>query len=108
MTIAWENNNFAKYTCEKASIALNGISLTIAKINKEGNVFSIAVIPHTWENTTLKYLEEGAAINLESDLMAKYAESILLKTTNQKNLLYDTSNKNTNISLEWLRNNGFS
>ena len=40
--------------------------------------------------------------------MAKYADSILLKTSNQKNLLNETSNQNRNISLEWLRNNGFS
>ena len=63
--------------CDKASISLNGISLTIAEIYVDGCEFSVAVIPHTWSNTCLKFLKIGEKVNLEVDLMAKYAEKLL-------------------------------
>ena len=65
--------------CDKASISLNGISLTISEIFDNGCKFSVAVIPHTWSNTCLKFLKIGENVNLEVDLMAKYAQSILKK-----------------------------
>ncbi|KGG16519.1 MULTISPECIES: riboflavin synthase [unclassified Prochlorococcus] len=107
LQICWENNIFAKYTCDKASVALNGVSLTVAKSKKEDDSFSIAVIPHTWGHTALQYLKVGETINLEADLMAKYAESIL----NKGNYLFDSSTKSnekySDISSEWLVDNGF-
>ena len=68
--------------CDKASISLNGISLTIAEIYVDGCEFSIAVIPHTWSNTCLQYLTIGEKVNLEVDLMAKYAEKLLKVNNN--------------------------
>ncbi len=103
LKISWEDIVFAKYTCDKASIALNGISLTIAESTQEGDAFSIAVIPHTWVNTSLRHLKIGERINLEADLMAKYAENLLKKATNKP-----MNNKVQDLSLDWLRNNGFS
>lgn len=66
---------FAKYVINKGSVCLNGISLTVAKIN--GNVFSVAVIPHTFENTNLKTLRAGSLVNFEADMLAKYTEKLL-------------------------------
>ena len=89
--------------CDKASISLNGISLTIAEIYVDGCEFSIAVIPHTWSNTCLKFLTIGEKVNLEVDLMAKYAEK-LLKVNNN----YSIPKKSSLISSEWLNEQGWT
>ncbi len=59
-----------RYLVEKGSIAINGVSLTIAEI--WGSIFSIAVIPHTLERTNLRWLKPGDAVNVEADIIAKY------------------------------------
>jgi riboflavin synthase len=56
---------------EKGSVALNGISLTV--YDTAGGSFKAAVIPHTWENTSLKNLKPGALLNIEYDILGKYA-----------------------------------
>ena len=89
--------------CNKASISLNGISLTISEIYNYGCDFSVAVIPHTWSNTCLQFLKIGEKVNLEVDLMAKYAEK-LLKV--QKNDSF--SNKTPIISAQWLNEQGWN
>ena len=60
-----------KFIVEKASIAINGISLTIAKV--DNNFFSISVIPHTFENTNLKYLKNEDLVNVEFDYLARFS-----------------------------------
>ena len=69
------DDKFLKYCIYKGSIALDGISLTIANINQ--NEVSVAVIPHTLNNTILKYKNVGDILNLETDVFAKYVESII-------------------------------
>jgi riboflavin synthase len=64
-----------KYTVYKGSICIEGISLTVAKL--EGAVCTIAIIPHTVEMTNLKTLKPGDPINLEADLIAKYVEKMM-------------------------------
>lgn len=64
-----------KYLAEKGSVAVNGISLTIASLSASG--FSVAVIPHTFENTNLQYLTVGSEVNLEVDIIAKYVYRML-------------------------------
>ena len=103
LRVSWDDLNFSKYMCDKASISLNGISLTIAEIYLDGNEFSVAVIPHTWSNTCLKFLNIGEKVNLEVDLMAKYAEKLLENNINN-NL---TSRHNPLINSEWLSANGW-
>ena len=63
-------NKDKNFIVEKASIAINGISLTIAKV--DNNNFSISVIPHTFENTNLKYLNEQDLVNIEFDYLARF------------------------------------
>ncbi len=65
----------AKYLVYKGSVAVEGISLTIAKL--DGDSFDIAVIPKTWEMTNLSSLNAGDAVNLEADIIAKYVERIM-------------------------------
>jgi riboflavin synthase len=67
--------NLAKYIARKGSITVNGVSLTTNWV--KGRRFSINLIPHTVNVTTLKQLAEGSRVNLEIDLMARYAERIM-------------------------------
>lgn len=62
----------SKYIVTKGSICINGVSLTVNTIDKD--VFSINLIPHTLENTTLQYLAPGSRVNLEVDQIARYVE----------------------------------
>src|SRR2546421_7121606 len=64
-----------KYLVFKGSVAVEGISLTIANLTDE--YFEIAVIPKTWEVTNFSSLKPGDLVNLEADVIAKYVESIL-------------------------------
>lgn len=67
--------NLRRYVAEKGSLAIDGISLTVAGW-KEG-VADIAVIPFTYEQTNVRSLAAGDAVNLETDILAKYIESLL-------------------------------
>ena len=102
LSIKWKNNNFSKYIVNKGSICVNGISLTIAKYEKDGEIFTIAIIPHTWHNTNLKNLNIGDNVNLEADAIIKYVEKLLL--FNRKNKKDFSKN---DISSEWLKENGW-
>lgn len=64
-----------RYVVFKGSISIEGISLTVAKI--EGNQVTIAIIPHTCEMTNLQSLKPGDPINLETDIIAKYVEKMM-------------------------------
>lgn len=64
-----------RYCVFKGSIAIDGVSLTIAALEK--NLLSVAVIPHTWEHTTLHTYRKGGKVNLEIDIVAKYVEKML-------------------------------
>ena len=68
-------NEFRKYIVNVGSITLEGVSLTVARIDK--NNFTVAIIPHTFENTILSNLKIGQKVNLEFDILAKYVENIL-------------------------------
>jgi len=65
-------NKDKNYIVEKASIAVNGISLTIANVTNE--YFSISVIPHTFDNTNLSDLNENDIVNIEFDYLARFSE----------------------------------
>ncbi len=69
----------AKYLAYKGSIVVNGVSLTVNRVTDtaDGCEFSINLIPHTIEVTTLKHLHAGARVNLEVDLIARYVERML-------------------------------
>jgi riboflavin synthase len=77
LTVAWQDPAYGRYVCEKASVAVDGISLTVAGCEPDGQRFWIAVIPHTWSSTTLAERRVGDQVNLEADLLAKYTERLL-------------------------------
>src|SRR6201994_2578767 len=68
-----------RYLAYKGSITVNGVSLTVNSVSdrKDGCEFSINLIPHTVQVTTLKHLKEGSRVNLEIDLIARYVERML-------------------------------
>ena len=103
LSIKWQNINFSKYVVDKGSICLNGISLTIAKSENQGEIFTIAIIPHTWHNTNLKKLSVGDSVNLEADALIKYVEKLLIFHKNKN--AEDISSK---ISSDWLKDNGWN
>jgi riboflavin synthase len=78
----------------KGSIAIDGISLTIAAL--EGDVLSATIIPHTWRNTTLGGYRPGARVNLECDILAKHVEKLLRKL-----------DVKSPLTVEKLRENGY-
>ena len=84
----------AKYVVKKGSIAINGISLTVADI--QGQKITIAIIPHTFENTNLIGLKVGDYVNIEVDILAKYVENFL-----------STRDNSSGISIDFLQRNGF-
>ncbi len=81
------------YTISKGSIAIDGVSLTIAE--KKDNRLKIAMIPHTYSNTIFKYNKTSDGVNIEVDFFAKYIEQFLSK-----------SSKNE-ITPGWLKQHGF-
>ena len=68
-----------RYVVEKGSIAIDGISLTVAAI--KSSVVEVAIIPHTFENTNLQHARAGDTVNIEYDVIAKYVERMLHRDT---------------------------
>ncbi len=85
----------SKYIVDKGSVAVDGISLTVTECT--GNLFTLNIIPHTFESTTLKERVSGDKVNIETDLVAKYIEKF-----------YAGSGLNKNISKEFLNENGYT
>ncbi|HXD33367.1 MAG TPA: riboflavin synthase [Pyrinomonadaceae bacterium] len=88
----------ARYLVFKGSVAVEGISLTIAGLAEDS--FEIAVIPKTWEVTNLSHLRPGDEVNLEVDVIAKYVERIMSFNGNDRG--------SGSITMEKLRNLGYT
>ncbi|WP_326512053.1 riboflavin synthase [Clostridium intestinale] len=86
-----------KYIVEKGSIAIDGISLTVAYVDEKK--FKVSIIPHTSEETTLLKKKIGEEVNLECDVIGKYVEKLL--GFNKKN------DEKKSITMDFLINNGF-
>jgi riboflavin synthase len=71
----------ARYIVPKGSIAVNGISLTVAEYDPSLCQFKVAVIPLTYNDTNLRYLRPGSLVNLEGDILGKYVEKFLSPDT---------------------------
>jgi len=74
-----------KYAVSKGSIAVDGVSLTVVDCSDKN--FTVSLIPHTLENTTLGFRKQGDTVNLEMDIMSKYAEKSLRKGKDFRELL---------------------
>lgn len=78
------NEDLERYIISEGSIALDGISLTIAHLS--GNIVGINIIPHTWANTNLKSLNIGDMINTEADVIVKYVEKLIPNFSKEKDI----------------------
>lgn len=88
-----------RYIVEKGSVAMDGISLTVASVHRDG--FRVSVIPHTAEATVLGGKQDGDIVNLENDIIGKYVHRLLsLEPVN-------TSQSGSNITREFLNQYGF-
>lgn len=93
----YADDSIMRYIVEKGSVAIDGISLTVADV--ENDNFSVSIIPHTAEQTILSLKKVGDIVNLENDIIGKYVEKLL--QPQQKN-----ENKN-NITMSFLAKHGF-
>ncbi len=84
-----------RYIATKGSIAIDGISLTVANVNSEG--FTVSVIPHTFNNTVMRYRKVGDSVNLEVDLIARYLDQLVSKA----------NRPDSKLTLENLRQMGY-
>lgn len=87
---------YARYLIEKGSVAIDGISLTVNTVSDDG--FTINIIPHTADHTTLRYRGPGDEVNIETDLIGKYVERLLAGRD---------SGGEKGVSLELLAKSGF-
>ena len=85
-----------KYLINEGSIAIDGISLTIAFTEKDR--VNISIIPHTWQNTTLQFKNIGDSVNIEVDVIAKYVEKLITK---------NKITGNNKITESWLKEIGY-
>lgn len=95
----WQDN-IAPYLVDKGSIAVNGISLTIAGSASDSSWFKAAVIPVTYAETNLSYLEPGDLVNIESDILGKYVARLIGDRKGSQN--------SEEISLNFLAEHGYT
>jgi riboflavin synthase len=105
---AWEltfgiPETLGPYLVPKGSIAINGISLTIAALEKDG--IRVAVIPHTYAATNLKDLQLGDPVNVEGDILGKYVERYLEKYFHKS--AQHSSSMESDLSLAFLQEHGY-
>ena len=97
-----------KFIVMKGSIAIDGISLTVAGLAEES--FSVSVIPHTGEETTLLKKGAGDIVNLENDVVGKYVDRLLnysSSTVTDLDKETDSKEPGPDITMEFLKSNGF-
>ncbi len=80
-------DNFTKYIIYKGSVAINGVSLTVASV--ENNIFSVELIPLTLKEVNISKLKKGDYVNIETDLFAKYVEKIFGSKDNISKIDYN-------------------
>lgn len=109
-------HSVARYIIPKGSVAVNGISLTVADCSEPGDWFTVAVIPHTYEYTNLSRLVPGNSVNLEGDILGKYVEKftrlppVAYKQEMSTNQLYSLAPEwkgDTIITTDFLSDHGY-
>ena len=93
-----------KYIVEKGSVAIEGISLTVAKAGEQS--FAVSVIPHTGTETTLLRKKPGDIVNLENDIIGKYVERLLHIDSGEAGVHEGAGGKGS-ITMDFLLENGF-
>lgn len=102
LELRWLEPGHERYICTKGSVAVDGISLTVAGMAESGRCFWIAVVPHTWRTTALHHLKVGDRVNLEVDVIARYAERLVVQKASAAAAPRQAFNST------WLAENGWS
>ena len=89
-------SDYKKYLIPVGSIAIDGVSLTVAELTD--TTFSVGIIPHTWDSTVFRKKRVGDAVNLEFDVLGKYVI---------RNMNVNFNNNNTQITEDWLKKIGY-
>ncbi len=100
LTEQW-SNYLSRYLVSKGSVAINGVSLTIADCDPSGNWFTVAVIPLTYAKTNLSQLKSDNWVNLEADILGKYVEKLIMAPQ------HSLSSQREAITPEFLAANGY-
>ena len=108
------SSSIMRYIVEKGSVTLDGISLTVARV--EQNAFAVSIIPHTLQKTILAEKKTGDMVNIENDMVGKYVEHFSVRGSNEnvnekrtairRNTKGET--KHTEITMDFLTEHGFS
>ena len=85
---------YCRYLVEKGSVTIDGISLTVNSVSSSG--FSVTIIPHTMSKTTLGDMRSGDSVNIETDILGKYVERLIMPTR-----------QSAGLSMKSLAENGF-
>lgn len=91
-------DNILRYIVEKGSVAIDGISLTVARVNSRD--FSVSVIPHTLKETVLNEKRNGDKVNIENDVIGKYVEKLIVNADKNEE-------KESSITMDMLYKYGF-
>ncbi len=100
LTQQW-SDYISRYIVSKGSIAVNGVSLTIADCDLLGSWFTVAVIPHTYTHTNLSELKPDEWVNLEADILGKYVEKLTMSSSQSR------SQDRSPITADFLIANGY-
>lgn len=91
-------DEISRYIAMKGSITVDGMSLTVAALGQDW--FEVAIIPHTWKNTIVRFYRLGDRVNLEVDVLAKYVERLL-------NAGKEESKPETTLTVDYLKEQGY-
>jgi riboflavin synthase len=99
-------DNLAKYIAEKGSICVDGISLTVNKV--DGAQFELNIVPHTLQETTMSEFQPGRKVNLEVDIIARYLERLILGGSLHDSLSDKAADPAASgVSMQFLQEHGF-
>ncbi len=99
------DSGLSRYVAEKGSIAVDGISLTVNRCEK--NYFYVSIIPHTAAGTTLGVKRESDAVNIETDIIARYLEKLISAGKESASASGDKGGSSGGIDLDMLTRQGF-
>ena len=86
-----------RYILSEGSVAIDGVSLTVAQANHDQSTMTVTIIPHTLDHTLFHFYTVGSMVNVEVDMLAKYVEQMLKLSKNEK----------AGIDLAWPQSKGF-